>query len=75
MLRVGVIGLGEVAQVVHLPVLQSLPHLFEAAAACDISPSLLRVVGDRFGIRRRYGTATEMIEAGDLEPVADHSQQ
>ncbi len=69
MLRVGVIGLGEVAQVVHLPVLQSLPHLFEVAAACDISPSLLRVVGDRFGIRRRYGTATEMIEAGDLDTV------
>jgi predicted dehydrogenase len=68
-LKVGVIGLGEVAQVIHLPVLQSLPHLFEVRAACDISPTLLAGVGDRFGIPHRYGTATEMIEAGGLDAV------
>lgn len=68
-LRVGVIGLGEVAQVVHLPVLQSLPHLFEVRAACDISPTLLSTVGNRFGIPARYGSAHEMLAGGVLDCV------
>ena len=56
-LRVGVIGLGEVAQVVHLPILESLPDLFEVAAVCDISPTLLLVMGDRYGLSARYERA------------------
>lgn len=69
MLRVGVIGLGEVAQIVHLPVLLSLSGLFNVSAACDISPRLVREVGDRFNVPRRYATASELIAAGDLDAV------
>ena len=43
--RVGVIGLGEVAQIIHLPILQALGDRFEIAAVCDVSPELLRVIG------------------------------
>ena len=62
-LRVGIIGLGEVAQVIHLPVLQSLPELYEISAVCDISPTLLQVTGDQYGVERRYLEASEMIAA------------
>lgn len=48
--NVGIIGLGEVAQVVHLPVLQALGDRFHIAALCDVSPSLLAQMGDRYGI-------------------------
>jgi predicted dehydrogenase len=68
-LRVGVIGLGEVAQVIHLPVLQSLPQLFEVVALCDISPTLQQVVGDAYGVQRRYSDAAEMLAAGGLDAV------
>jgi predicted dehydrogenase len=68
-LRVGVIGLGEVAQIVHLPVLQSLPELFEVTALCDISPGLLERVGDRYRVQHRYTDAKEMIEGTDLDCV------
>ena len=68
-LRVGVIGLGEVAQVIHLPVLQSLPQLFEVVALCDISPTLLQLVGDAYGVQRRYADAAEMLAAGGLDAV------
>ncbi len=64
-MRVGLIGLGEVAQVIHLPVLQSLPHLFEVRAACDISPTLLRDVGERFAVPACYGSVEEMLAAAD----------
>jgi predicted dehydrogenase len=68
-LRVGVIGLGEVAQVIHLPILESLPDHYEVAAVCDISPGLLKRVGDRFRVERRYADAAEMVAAGGLDCV------
>jgi predicted dehydrogenase len=68
-LRVGVIGLGEVAQIVHLPVLQSLPELFEVTAVCDISPGLLERVGDRYRVQHRYTEAKQMVEETDLDCV------
>jgi predicted dehydrogenase len=68
-LRVGVIGLGEVAQVIHLPILESLPDLYEIAAVCDISPTLLRVMGDRYGVSARYDKAAEMLQGEQLDAV------
>jgi predicted dehydrogenase len=66
---VGMIGLGEVAQVIHLPVIESLPDRYELAAVCDISPGLLKRVGDRYRVERRYTSAAEMIAAGGLDCV------
>lgn len=41
-LRVGIIGAGEVAQVIHLPVLSMLAHLYSVSIICDLS----KKVGD-----------------------------
>jgi predicted dehydrogenase len=60
-LRVGVIGLGEVAQVVHLPVLESLPDLYRVTAVCDISATLRDLVGDRYRVEHRYDDVAEMV--------------
>jgi predicted dehydrogenase len=68
-LRVGVVGLGEVAQVVHLPILQQLPELYELSAVCDISPTLLKLVGDRYGVEQRYADFTEMVAETSLDCV------
>jgi len=68
-LRVGVVGLGEVAQVVHLPVIESLPDRYELAAVCDISPGLVKRVGDRYRVERGHTDAHEMIAAGGLDCV------
>jgi predicted dehydrogenase len=68
-LRVGVIGLGEVAQVVHLPILESLPHLYEVAAVTDISPALRKLMGDRYGVERRYTDTREMVADAALDCV------
>ena len=40
-LRVGIIGLGEVAQTIHLPTLSLLNNLYTNQAICDISPTLV----------------------------------
>jgi predicted dehydrogenase len=68
-LRVGVIGLGEVAQIIHLPIIESLPEQYELAAICDISPTLLQHVGDRYAVESRYADAATMIGQEALDCV------
>lgn len=68
-LKVGIIGLGEVAQIVHLPVLKSLSDRYEISALCDISPSLLKWMGEHYGISHLYTDAAELVQQDDLDAV------
>jgi predicted dehydrogenase len=43
-IKVGVIGCGEIAQWMHLPFLTELPD-FQVTAVCDISPKVVEYVG------------------------------
>lgn len=43
----GVIGLGSIAQIQHLPNLEHLPDLFRVTAVADISPRLVTAIADR----------------------------
>ncbi|TDF93283.1 Gfo/Idh/MocA family protein [Paenibacillus piri] len=67
--KVGIIGLGEVAQITHLPILESLSDRYEIAAICDISPRLLEAMGDRYNVNRRYTDAIELTKQADLDAV------
>jgi predicted dehydrogenase len=53
-LRVGVVGCGLVAQVMHLPYLGELPERFEVVSLCDISPRALAYAGSLFPEARRH---------------------
>jgi predicted dehydrogenase len=70
-IRVGVVGLGEIAQIVHLPVLQAQADKFEIAALCDISPQLLAAMGERYNIppQRRYLDYHALARQEDLDAV------
>ena len=76
--RIGLIGTGMVAQVMHLPHLFELPELFEVAALCDLSPGTVKAVGAKYGIRRTFSDYREMLERADLDAVMvltqDHAQ-
>ncbi|MFA6450964.1 MAG: Gfo/Idh/MocA family oxidoreductase [bacterium] len=67
-IRVGVIGLGMVAQIMHLHYLQDLDD-FEIAAICDVSRKTLDYVGCCFGVSARYTDAAEMIRREKLDAV------
>ena len=47
-LRVGVVGCGLIAQVMHLHYLQEWRERFEVAAVCDLAPEALAYAGDLF---------------------------
>lgn len=69
-LRVGFIGLGMVAQVVHLPVLRAMADQFEIVALCDISEKLGERVGAGMPGAKVYQDHRDMLAAGGLDVVA-----
>jgi myo-inositol 2-dehydrogenase / D-chiro-inositol 1-dehydrogenase len=69
--RLGIIGLGAVAQAVHLPLIAKHPDLFQPSALCDLSAAACARLGDRLGVDvRRFASASDLIEAEDLDAVA-----
>lgn len=59
-INVGLIGLGEVAQLVHLPLLADDPR-FRIAAVTDVSPSLTEHIAPRYNVEKRPETADELL--------------
>lgn len=69
-LRVGVVGLGLVAQIVHLPVLRTMPERFEVVAGCDLSLSHAEAVAARYSIPRVHPSLEAMLAREQLDVVA-----
>jgi predicted dehydrogenase len=62
-LRVGVVGCGVIAQVMHLPHLKELGDRFEVKALCDVSEPVARACAAYYGVEDVYTSWPEMIEA------------
>lgn len=67
-IRVGVIGCGVIAQVMHLPHLSQAPATFELAAVCDIAEPVAEGCAARFGARAAFTDWREMLES-ELDAV------
>src|SRR5437588_1332947 len=79
-IRVGIIGCGLIAQVMHMHYLRELDDRFEIAALCDLSHTVVDQLGDRYGVSRRFTDWTALLEepldavmvltTGSHEPMA-----
>ena len=67
--RVGVMGCGTIAQIMHLPFLRELDQQFEIAALCDVSPKLLAYLGDRYSVDKRYLSHHQLIADPQLDAI------
>jgi predicted dehydrogenase len=67
-LRVGLIGLGEVAQQMHLPLLADDPR-FTIAAVSDISAELTEALGRRYHATLRTTDPEALFDAPDLDAL------
>lgn len=67
-MSVGVVGCGQIAQIMHLPYLQELGE-FRIGALCDISPHVRNAVGDRYGVARRYADHRDLLALPDIDAV------
>ena len=67
--RIGIIGCGSVAQIVHLPTLYQLNDLFEVTAICDLSDKVLAGVGAAWGIEKRVRNYQDLLALGTIDAV------
>ena len=67
-LRVGLLGLGAIAQVVHLPVLHSLEGV-TLAGVCDVDRSKAAAIANRFGVPRVYQKDEDVFNDPEIDAV------
>ena len=58
--RICIVGLGSIAQTIHLPILSKFPDV-EIVAVCDIDRAKAQFVADKFKVRRYYNNFEKML--------------
>ena len=67
-IRLGVVGLGWVSQIFHLPILTKCDDV-EVVAVCDKDKSRVRMIADRFGIKEIYTDYEMMLKQAEIDVV------
>ena len=66
--KIGVIGLGGVAQLVHLPNLVKLPNV-EVSAVAEINKNRLQTISDKFNIKQKFSNYKDLLEKSNVDAV------
>ncbi len=66
--KIAVIGLGGIAQLVHLPILSKLGNV-EISALADINKNRLKSVGEKFLIDKQFSDYRELLATQDIDAV------
>ena len=66
--KIAVIGLGGIAQLVHLPILSKLGNV-EISAVADINKNRLKSVGEKFFITKQFSDYRELLATQDVDAV------
>ncbi len=67
-IKIGLIGLGGIAQLVHLPLLSKFKDV-EISAVAEINKNRLNTVADKFNIKKRFQDYSKMLESADIDAV------
>lgn len=67
-LKVALVGAGSIAQVVHLPILQSIEEV-EITAICDVNESKITPLLDKFNITNWYDQVDTLVREEDLDAL------
>jgi len=66
--RVGVIGLGGIAQVVHLPILSKMDSV-EIVAVSEINKNRLNTISEKYGIKQKFTDHQKMLTENKLDAI------
>ncbi len=67
-LNVGIVGCGEIAQIVHIPILLEMNN-FKLVALCDISSQVLQKLGEKYSINSLYTDLDDFLLQKDIDVV------
>ena len=67
-IKIGIVGLGWVAQVIHLPLLLKMAEA-DVVAVCDRDKARARLVAEKFGVKRLYSDVHQMLETEELQAI------
>jgi predicted dehydrogenase len=56
-------------EIIHLPILEDLSDRYNICALCDVSPNLLGLIGERYGVDRLYTNAGDLIKQESLDAI------
>jgi predicted dehydrogenase len=68
-IKVGIVGCGEVAQIMHWPSLYQLVDQFEVTALCDVSPLILEKLGKLWNVRTLTTNHRELVTRNDVDAI------
>lgn len=68
-IRVGVVGAGEVTQVVHVPTLRFLSDQYQVTAICDVSREAAEHTATKWNIAHVYTSSSEMVKQDDIDLI------
>src|SRR5580704_7430136 len=68
-LRLGLVGCGEVAQIMHWPSLYQLVDQFEVTALCDVSPLILEKLGKLWNVQTLTTNHRELVARNDVDAI------
>lgn len=68
-IRVGIVGCGEVTQIMHWPSLYQLADLYEVTALCDINSKVLELLGEQWNIEALTTSYQELVSRSDIDAV------
>ena len=68
-IRVGIVGCGEVTQIMHWPSLYQLGDKFEVTALCDVSPLILEELGKLWNVRTLTTNHRDLVARSDVDAI------
>jgi myo-inositol 2-dehydrogenase / D-chiro-inositol 1-dehydrogenase len=68
-IRVGILGLGEVSQLMHLPILADNDHKYVIKGVFDVSASAMEHVCGRYSTAVAYESAEALVASDDIDAV------
>ncbi len=79
MIRLGLIGLGQAAQILHLPNIEKMEEIFQVTAVADISKNLTAYIADKYHVKNQYTNGIDLINCPDVDAVmimspGDHAE-
>lgn len=66
--KIGVIGLGGIAQLIHLPNLSKMQNV-DLCSVAEVNKNRLQTIADKFNVKNRYANYKDLLEKCDVDAV------